>query len=358
MVYSMVHRQRLRAIPVHGTVVRYDRHELLGGVVAPAMGATLLTSDPWEIFRNNAGRYRTVGQPYVDFLELYRQLKDLGQSGVHPTHLWRTLEGPRSDPPNAADQLILTFCNGHGLLDLLPVLATSIRLDAVDDDTDASATQTQYVRDGRRWSVELERRSDWFLTPEGTTSRVRKDGGATGSMTWFNFRTRAHEELPLNDVRDFFPTIENVGGRFIPPLPLTDEFWRTYGEPVREIGRYCDFFGKSVDYLQQWDKERTPDQQDRNVRRASIFLKDLAQNVPLDDLDDTRTSAGLLASYALMFLWDRTAGRRCLQCERCNHYFVSNAAQAQYCTPRCRNTTHSRRHRAKNSGTKGAEGSQ
>ena len=78
-----------------------------------------------------------------------------------------------------------------------------------------------------------------------------------------------------------------------------------------------------------------------------MFLKDLAHNVPLDDLDDTRTSAGLLASYALMFLWDRKAGRRCLQCAHCNHYFVSNARQARYCTPRCRNTTHSQRHRAK-----------
>ena len=299
-----------------------------------------------------------MNQPYLSLLELYRQLADLGQSGVHPTRLWQTTEGPRANPPNAADRLILDFCNEHGLLGLLPVLATSIYLDAVDDGTTAAGQQTQYVRDDRRWSVQRESPSDWFLTPEGTTARVRKDGGAKGSVAWFNFRTRAHDKLPLDELRDYFQTLEDVGDHFIPPLPLTDAFWSSYGEPVWEIRRYCEFFGKSVDYLKQWNEERSPDQQEGTVRRASMFLKDLAHNVPLDDLEDTRTSAGLLASYALMFLWDRTAGRRCLQCAHCNHYFVSDARRARYCTPRCRNTTHSQRHRAKKSRTTGAAGSQ
>ena len=95
----------------------------------------------------------------------------------------------------------------------------------------------------------------------------------------------------------------------------------------------------------QWNDDVPTHEQDPTVRRASLFLKDLAQNVALDDVEDTRRSAGLLASHALMLLMDRTDGRRCLHCAKCDRYFVSNDRQARYCSPRCRNAAQSQRHR-------------
>ena len=64
-------------------------------------------------------------------------------------------------------------------------------------------------------------------------------------------------------------------------------------------------------------------------------------------LDEARVPASLLASYALMFLWDVVEGRRALRCKNCDHYFVSDEHHAAYCSKRCRNTEQSRRYRAK-----------
>jgi len=64
-------------------------------------------------------------------------------------------------------------------------------------------------------------------------------------------------------------------------------------------------------------------------------------------LDEERTPAGLLASFALMFLWDLRDGRRALRCKNCSLYFVSDEYRAAYCSIRCRNTAQSRQYRAK-----------
>jgi hypothetical protein len=71
--------------------------------------------------------------------------------------------------------------------------------------------------------------------------------------------------------------------------------------------------------------------------------------------EEVRASAGLLASYALMFLWDHADGRRALRCENCSRYFVSNEVRAEYCSPRCRNTASVRRRRRSKAVGKGRD---
>ena len=351
-LFDTMPNRRHRSFDVNGNWVRWSQYHLVNGVVGPAPRATPLPYDPWASFRTNAGKYRTVSQPYLALLELRRRLKEEEARGISPTQLQgRDTRGLIVGSPTAADQLILDWCTEHALLGILPVMATCIRLDDVDDRHELAIKRTYYIRDGKRWNLGTTQQFEWLSTREATEERLREMvKKAKGTVTWLNFGTRAHDELPLEELRDFFPKLENAGGGFVPPLPLTDEFWQAYGEPVWEIKKYCHLFGEAVDYMKLWNAKRSADQQDSSVRRASMFLRDLAQNVPLDDLDGTRTSAGLLASYALMFLWDRREGRRCLQCENCARYLVSNETRARYCSPRCRNIVQSRRHRAKNAG--------
>ncbi len=345
---------------VNGDWWRWSQYDLVDGVVVPASGARLSFYDPWASFRAHAGIYRTVSQPYLACLELARVLRDLDARGIRPTQFHgRNMTGRIVGPSTAADGRIVEWCNTHGHLGIVPVLSTSIRLDDVADRAESAIQRTHYVRDVDRWHLDTASQFEWQSTREATDEHLRNSATkTTGTVTWFNFETRVHDARPLDTLRDYFSRRGAASDPVVPPRPLTDEFWHAYDEPVWEIGRYCHLFGQAVDYLTQWNDALPSDQQDPTVRRASMVLEDLARNVALNDVDNTRTSAGLLASYALMFLWDRTEGRRCLQCEHCNHYFVSNARQARYCTPRCRNVTQSRRHRAKKRGTKGPEGSQ
>ena len=341
--------QRHRSFSVKGDWFRWSRYQLVNGVVIPAPEARLSRYDPWASFRANAGKYRTVSQPYLDLLELHRSLQEEDARGVelHESQE-RRRSGPIVGPPTVADHRTLDWCHQHGHLGILPIRSTLVRLKDVEDRDELAIRRTHYIRDGALWRRETALQFDWVSSREATEERLRDRARKTEStLTWFNFGTRAHDERPLEDVREFFPTLEGTAADFIPPLPLTDEFWQSYGEPVSEITAHCRLFRKAVDYMKQWNPDRSTGHQDPSVRAASMLLRDLAQNVPLDDLDDTRTASGLLASYALMFLWDRAERRRCLQCEKCNRYFVSNDIRARYCSPSCRNRVQSRRHRAK-----------
>ena len=341
---------------MRGTWFRSSRYRLWYGRVAPEPDAELLRFDPWRTYRKNLGKYRTVEQPYLSLLELKRSLDEEAEaSGSRPTQPQkRVMEGPVVGPPTLADGRILDWCNHHGHLGIFPVMSTLVQLDDSRESDEFGVTRTQYVRDGDEWHVETASQFEWLSSAEATEDHVRSRlVDSHGKHNWFNFNSRTHDEQPIDELRHYFPHLERRGNRFAPPLPLTDEFWRSYGEPVWEIGRFCDLFARAVDYLKEWNDDATPDEQHSNVRRASLFLKDLARNVEVDDLEHIRRSAGLLASYALMFLWDRADGRRCLQCARCDSHFVSNDRRGLYCSPRCRNIVQIRRHREKRAASKG-----
>jgi hypothetical protein len=141
---------------------------------------------------------------------------------------------------------------------------------------------------------------------------------------------------------------------FLPWRPLSRLFWSKYAEPVQYLADWCVVFTHSVDYLSGGRREATKNLTFLNA--AHMVLRRLAESAaPHFELypgrnvvlDEERTPAGLLASYALMFLWDLLEGRRALRCKNCDHYFVSDEYRAAYCSTRCRNTAQSKRYRAK-----------
>ena len=344
---TLTHKHR--STVVRGKWHRWSRYQLVNGRVVPDLEATPSRYDPWATFTANDGAYRTVKQPYVDLLELHRTLQQDQARGVRPTELReRGVSGPVVGPPTVADHHILEWCNRHGLLGILPVLSTSVRLADTEHQDEPAIERTQYVRDGDRWHIETALQFEWLSTSAATDEHVRERAeGSHGTFSWFNFGARTHDQRPLADLWDYFPLAGARHDGFVPPVPFSEEFWRSYGEPVWEISRFCDLFTRAVDHLKPWGADATTDHQPPKATRASLFLKDLARNVEVDDLENTRRSAGLLASYALMVLWDRADDRRCLQCVNCKRHFASNDKRARYCSPRCRNIVQSRRHREK-----------
>jgi hypothetical protein len=113
-----------KSLGVEGSWFRWSRYDIDNGVLVPAEGAELQQYDPWVDFRSNAGKYRTVDQPYVPILELHRKLTILG--GKH--NVWPTpARAAKRGMQNEADELIVAWCNQHGFLGLVPVLSNSIR---------------------------------------------------------------------------------------------------------------------------------------------------------------------------------------------------------------------------------------
>jgi hypothetical protein len=326
--------QPATSFDVTGKWFRWSRYELLNGVVVPAEGASHHEYDPWEEFRKNEGRYRTVEQPYIALMSLYRELKLTAASKTRRSQptvaVGEALLGPRNDK-----DAILQWCNRYGLLGLLPVLSNRIRYPLPDDGLHHEEAQFRvgghWDAMGTVWHPSLGQRPK--LAPHG--------------FTWLDPSFGTFDEKPLNELRAFFlpnMRVKPENETFVPPLIMAESqpsmsFRRSYGEPVAEIFNWCVRVAECMETLSKWKRGGTVvSPGDWDVKNAVRTLNGLAQGVAPSfrfdqkkkSLEEPRISPGLLASYALMFLWDQIEGRRVLSCRNCDAYFVSNEIRAAY----------------------------
>jgi hypothetical protein len=340
------------------------------GTIAPAEGSTIEEYDPWAAFTDNEGQYRTVQQPYAPMLDLARELATLEERGVRPyeCHSRNFLGEPERGPRNEADAAILAWVNEHGLLGVLPVIASAIRGPVEQRpvrDGVLEFSRQMHFRHAGEWVARKLARTYYFETPEGARADAKSfegEGPPPGAsiLTWH----RGPEEKPLLPwVRDYFLPVLYGPARtrpdtFSPPCPGSREFMEAYCEPVPEFAVWVRNFRLAVDALNQWEKPADEAAQDR-AAEGHWFIAALTQGAaPLYAFHNGRTvearlSAGLLASYALMHLWDRMDGRRAIECALCRKYFVSDEPRAAYCSATCRNTASKRRARARKSDLSG-----
>jgi hypothetical protein len=365
ITYDPMHSEK--AFEVTGEWFRWSQYEIRDGIIVPAL-ASPVVYDPWKTYRENVGKYRTVEQPYVALLELQRGLEQAGSRGVLPSYIYSTRSvAPVSGARNEADEMILQWCNSHGLLGLLSTLCSSICMPAVVKRLPRRnmrlVTQLVHFRDGGRWCSgnnigDPLTGSTSKLADAAARSEVRNrpEPGAN----WLDRSSHVYEWRPLETIREFFPSLSRRVGKapFNPPRPNQHSFWAEYGEPAQQFMLWCRLFTRAVEHLSRWEADPKADDlawETIALDRAFRTLSGLAQsaapafrfNRGRNILDEARDSAGLLGSYALMFLWDLMEGRRVLSCQTCGRYFVSNDRRALYCRVSCRNTAQSRRSRAK-----------
>src|SRR5690349_13705292 len=93
-------RKALKSFEVSGEWFRWSRYRMVNKVIVPMPGAELNEYDPWKAYRSNAGKYRTVDQPYTSLLELQRKLEEADSRRVHlyypmvPRHSHRAYRRP------------------------------------------------------------------------------------------------------------------------------------------------------------------------------------------------------------------------------------------------------------------------
>lgn len=359
--------QRGRASNLEGKWFRWKRYQLANGILRAALPFVHEYYDPWGDYRDNDGRYRTVVQPYVAFLELNKALEKASEKGILPYSLAATSLKPSPDAaPNEATDSILHWCNHHGLLGIVGTLSSSICMPpAIRRGSNPKVrvvTQTVHAREGGHW-----RSTDNAGWPIYEKSSKRAESAArrelaerpTAGVTFLNRQSAIYEKIPLNKISDFFLSSGTTGKMLTNlPCPNTPGFWGGYGEPVKVFTLWCRIFSQAVNTLSRWKQSTQKGDLDREriaMDRAFVMLNALANSAgPSFDFNprtgtvlERRESAGLLASYALMFLWDFMDGRRAIRCHNCDQYFVSNEKKAQYCSVACRNTAQSRRYRLK-----------
>lgn len=367
---------------VSGKWFRWSEYCFVAGQVLPCDNAELIEYDPWEPFRRNAGKYRTVAQPYIALVDLAADLERARREGIEPTpfneeqhdawngYLERALRHKKQHgdltgmlaefeaiqsafpfgPQNRADQAIVEWCNQHGHLGLLPVLCTEIDLADEDGSKRRGASMRRF---GGEWGPALNMTADDPMLA-GSVAHGAEDTDSARFVYWSSFDGTTR--LPLDYLRRFIRPGLWTAWSPTPNLGPRSSFWTCYAEPAEGIARAARGFAWSVLQLGKWKPEDAGDESRRNdVETANVSLNSLARaSAPVfrfdplrGRMDEERVSAGLLSSFALMALWDRSENRRTLPCQICHRYFVSDDPRAMYCSPRCRNTASSRRFRAK-----------
>ncbi len=250
----------------------------------------------------------------------------------------------------------MEFVKANGLLGILPIFGVAIRFPLVPSGTirllpspyakwhitsPEPATlmkQEGYVRLGGEWTKTdvrfIVRGDDRKNLPKAGVTLLRADCIGT-------------EEWPLSALRSYFPSLDPSRQC---PHPGTQDFFRHYAESIDGIRELAMHFLEAVTDL--GDHHVGPK---HLLNAAAFWISAVAQsaapavspNHSKHSLEEVRHSAGLLASYVLMFLLDRKAGRRVIPCEVCGRFLVSEDWRVAYCSISHRRTASSKRYREK-----------
>jgi hypothetical protein len=266
--------------------------------------------------------------PYVALLDLAQQFQ-------------------RNDSDAAG--FIVEFVGKWGLLGIVPTFAVAINFPgrALPDSTDGEVSkeqlpttfeQVRYARFGGHWIETLV--TCGIRTSLEENRRVADPG--VSWLGWSGRHTYSSAHKGFESLKDFIPG-RNPEEVF--PRPDGPDFFRFYAEPVPDVYQFAKRFLEAVSLLCG----------DKSDEDPTLYFSTLAQGAAPSFarsphgvyLEESRTSASLLSSFALMFLWDRAAGRRALRCQECGRFFVSDDRRAAYCSRSHRLTASSRRFRAK-----------
>ena len=305
----------------------FEAYEIKDDYIRPAANAKLIEFEPWKEFLAPHGK-EAMRQPYHSLLELAPHL--------HFDRLGR-LEGD-------GEKRVVDWCAQNGLLGLLlhrvetVILPAETRLVAAVNPSSPSSFTTIFERTNRGWSV-----IDAFDLPRMPIKPgvfIRKKLG--GFQMTFE---------PLEKTYGtFFPNVPAAERhKYQYPTPFKKEFWFQYCEPLGQFVRAVRDLRSAVDSLRNVGKRAASDEE---CFRAERLLNAFSLPVrPLLYTDGKRRSVGwachsLLASFAMMASLD-LARTRVLECANpsCRRIFVSNAAQARYCTNTCRGTVQVRKRR-------------
>ncbi|HLJ49238.1 MAG TPA: hypothetical protein VKU01_24665 [Bryobacteraceae bacterium] len=224
-----------------------------GKVIRPQRSSTVVPYDPWIIYREQQGKYRTVPTLWGEFAELVRRC---GKDAIDPY-----------TPSSGGEALILDWTNRYGMLGILPSRLESIVLPEVyrpaplpgtkSNEIKSSKVQHRHVRvaghwitetdtqEENRWSApEAEQPGDDLAPSAQREAREPRQPARCAGFAWEDLTYRA------GNTADCLPAFFSARLRSHQyPQPLSQEFWRAYQEPIREWMRAAVVFSEAVKWV-------------------------------------------------------------------------------------------------------------
>ena len=164
------------------------------------------------------------------------------------------------------------------------------------------------------------------------------------------------EEEPLNKTwGHFFPEVpKEKRETYSYPLPLSEDFWRLYAEPLGEFYAAANTLRSAVQDLAHIKPKATADAENeqalwRGIDTLHALVAPASPTIrPTDDgsFEQRWVAPSLLGSFAMMVLQD-VERKRPLECKACGRPFLSTGYQTLYCSSTCRYREQKRRQRAK-----------
>jgi hypothetical protein len=371
--------------PAAGTWWKFDRYELRNGYIVPARSARLTEYNPWADYlaaRESPTRERF--QPaYLSLFHLLDRIKTLP-----------AVKGNGVDVDDDGRRAILEWCGQHGLLGLLHHMVQTVVLPArhVKQSWATGPVRVQYVRepvgwrtqmivfdrDEEPWQLKLDEgrfRAAWREYSQGTVIDNDDHGEVIAARTltdyhptWFGI---TNEPWSL-----FFPSIPRAERRtFAYPPPLSEPFWRLYGEPLdaflagaRLLGDALEVFAEKETSILHIDapieqietltptRDESPDlgwlygvdPRSRAVLHSlHLLTSPLRMTFGIQKLAQlVWVAPSLLSAFGAMMFEDIVAARP-RTCAECRTVFISPQPTVRFCSPRCLNTATKRTYRHK-----------
>ena len=131
-------------------------------------------------------------------------------------------------------------------------------------------------------------------------------------------------------------------------MPLGENFWTAYAEPVADFIRGAVAFAQAAKHLGA-TKKATRQEGLRTLHAMTGAVRVAVEPGPNTTYQQRWRSPSLLASFALMLLQDLAKNRHVRQCPAtaCGQVFAAASYQTVYCSVTCRNRMQKRRYRAK-----------
>ncbi len=324
---------------------RAEEYVLQDGYIRPAPGAAFVRCDPWDHYR--LARQHGKQEDLTPYQELLR-LADI-----------RFVFNQGRFVAEADDaQKLLEWCNRYGLLGVLLHRVQEVRLAPrwhrmmllpspkpnVLFPTQrritraATGWRSQYIQRSHDYVIQDEPDREGSLVEEGLRPADMTAGAWVRKIDAFDWQW---ESLSKTWARFFPDTPREERETREYPLPLSEEFWREYAEPLDQFVNAVRALEDALRYLQE----------PTEVRRGRDKINALAGDVNLTLLTSEEgfrqawVSTSLLGTLAAMAIFDLAGGKRVLRCQTCGRPFVSGSPSARYCSSTCRHTAQKRAYR-------------
>ena len=341
---------------------RFDHYQVRDGCVRPAPAARLVPYDPWDQYRAARDATARIDPPYASLVALAGTL-------AHDPETIVQGQAVRLGPSGEAS--LVHWCGEHGLLGLLPHQTVMAALAPRWETTTAFGDHLLPVRHVHRWeaygwSPTLEA---WWRPEHRAQAATARPGDLVPPSLYAGhwpepvalmhmLRGGRWASLRLAEAwGPFFPDVPPAErDTYAYPVPESEAFWATYGEPVGWLlgaasqlriavldlsADPASVEESAVDYLYRMDTA---------VGHLHNLLAPVQPSLTVGadgQYHQTWRTRSLLSSFALMALLDLTEQRRVLTCQTCGRVFVSGAYQARYCSKRCRGTAQKRAYRGR-----------